>query len=151
MHMDAINMFDDCILAVNINKYMKEIQLVLDDNFNLNVYFRDYFKEKKNTTMIIDRVSNERLFRERHPTDTNIFTASRIVTVHYFLQIAVWIIYNSFPDQPETVSEIFNNFYDYMFGPILTSIVFKYDKEKEYFSEIPSTYLQMQPLLVFTN
>lgn len=144
---DPVNMFDDCRLAISTNAYFNKIRCVLEDNFNINTHFACSFEQKTNFIMVLDVKSGEISFRERTTEDKNTFNSKRVVVVHYFLQIAVWMIYNSLAEQPKALSRIFDNFYDFMFGPIMTSIEFYMDPKKEYVSELPSIYLDFIPIV----
>lgn len=144
-------MFDDCRLHVTIDEFIKKIHMVLEENFNPNIYFGNYLEHKKNMIMILDRDSGKVLFRERCISDRNKLKLTRMEIVHYFLQIAVWVIYNSLIDQPNVLNDIFNNFYDYMFGPILSSIIFSVQPLRRYVSEVPSIYLELMPILTTSS
>ena len=142
----TINMFDDCRLATSTNVYFKKIRIALEDNFNLNTYFGCTFDEKPNSTMLLDINTGELVFRERNKSDKNSFNSKRVIAVHYFLQIATWMIYNTLIDQRQSLSCVLDNFYDYMFGPIMTSLVFYMNPQKKYTSELPSVYLECLPI-----
>lgn len=144
--MNVTNMFDDCELGIDVDLYIKKIRQVICDNFNINICFANPIKEYKNNTIILDRKTGDLFMKQRHVYDKNSLNTDRMVCVHYIIQVAVWIIYNSLHDQPKILSMVFDNFYDYMFGPILTSIIFNYNKNKVYMSEIPSVYLNMVPI-----
>lgn len=141
------NMFDDCQLATSISTYLKKIHVMLEDNFDIKTMFACAFDEKPNSIMILDIPTGELIFRERTEHDKNRFNSHQVIAVHYFIQIAVWMIYNTLIDQQKILSVVFDNFYDYMFGPIMTSIVFYMDSKKKYTSELPSIYLKFLPLV----
>lgn len=148
---EPTNIFDDCRLTIPISEYFRKIRNVLEDNFNINTFFGCSFDEKPNFTMILDINTGELLFRERNGNEKNMITSKRVVAIHYFLQIAVWMIYNSLIDQREKLTIVLDNFYDYMFGPIMTSIVFYMNNKKEYVSELPSVYLDCVSILTICN
>jgi hypothetical protein len=144
---DGVNMFDHCQLATTIKTYFKKIHNILEDNFNVTSYFGCAFDEKQNSTMVLNINTGELLFRERTVHDRNIINSKQAVVVHYFLQIAVWMIYNTLNDQRRALSCVLDNFYDYMFGPIMTSVVFFMDPKNNYVSELPSVYLDCVPIV----
>jgi hypothetical protein len=143
----SINMFDHCQLATSTSGYFKKIRNTLEDSFNVNTYFGCTFDEKPNSTMTLDINTGELVFRERTTSDHNTINSKRVVVVHYFLQIAIWMIYNTLIDQRQSLSCVLDNFYDYMFGPIMTSIVFHMNPKINYTSELPSVYLECVPIV----
>lgn len=143
----SINMFDHCRLATSTSGYFKKIRTTLEDNFNVNTYFGCTFDEKPNSTMILNINTGELVFRERDKADKNTINSKQVVVVHYFLQVAIWMIYNTLIDQRQSLSCVLDNFYDYMFGPIMTSIVFSMNPKINYTSELPSVYLECVPIV----
>lgn len=136
-----VNIFDDCRLATTPLVYFNKIRCVLEDNFNINTNFNCSFEEKHNYIMVLDITTGELTFQERVAGDINIFTSKKVIAVHYFLQIATWMIYNTLIDQRKNLISVFNNFYDYMFGPIMTSIIFYMNPTSNYISDLPSLYI----------
>lgn len=142
------NMFDDCKLATTIDVFFQKIRSVLEDNFDVNTNFNCSFDEKPGFVMILDVSSGELSFRERRFNDKNEFNSKRVVAIHYFLQLAAWMIYNTLIDQRENLSLVLDNFYNYTFGPLVNSIVFNFDPQKNYTSELPRTYRDFMSIVV---
>lgn len=146
----AVNFLDDCFLCIPLNEYYEKIYRVLDDNFSLNLNCITPLEEKKECTMFLDLNTGDMKFELRNQSHVNYISEHRVVLVQYVLQVAAWLVFNSMVGQRKFLGIVFGSFYEYMFGPILTSIIFVEKSNTLYYSDIPYLYIQMLPVLTVT-
>lgn len=148
----AINILDHCVLYTPMETYCNKIYKILDDNFfiTLNATITP-LEEKKNHTMFLDLKTGHLTFEPTNKSHKNVITGTKVTLVHYLLQVPAWIIFNSLIHEKKIMRSTFESFYDYIFGPLLTSIIFLQHKDVIYYSDIPQIYFDAIPIITLTT
>lgn len=139
----ATNIFDNFNVAIT-ESYVYKFFDVLDDCWDNDLCFiYNLLDFPKNTNMIIDFDTNIITHQPKRTNNINIISKDHICICHDFLKTPVFALHLTLNNNIDIRDAVFDNFYAYMYNPILSSVQFDLDFTKTYFSEIPLQYLEM--------
>jgi hypothetical protein len=147
-----MNIFDCCRLREghDFGTIYESLLGVVDDCFTFdkdNVFSFTYFPLNSihtNNSLILDPI-NKKIFTSDVFYRTNLITSTHIIVRHRFLRQPIYSIYQSFLQHAthKQYENFFDNFYTYMYLPILSAFEFILDNDNtQYISEIPLIHLQ---------